>query len=48
MHIRRTMSLVGIHYPVEYYPLLRLFFDKLHNGDEDRAVLQAAGASAGK
>ncbi len=48
MRIRRTMSLVGIHYPVEYYPLLRLFFDKLHSGDEDRVVLQAGGASAAR
>ncbi len=48
MSIRRTMSLAGIHYPVEYYPLLRLFFDKLHSGDEDRAVLQAGGAGAAR
>jgi len=48
MRIRRSMAMAGVFFPTEYYPLLRLFFDRVHSGDEDRAVIQSGSTTAGK
>jgi hypothetical protein len=48
MQIRRSLTRVGVMFTAEHYPLLRFFHDKVHSGDEDRAVLQSSTTAAGK
>ncbi len=48
MRIQRSVTRVGVMFAADHYALLRFFYDKVHSGDEDRAVLQSGSTTAGK
>jgi hypothetical protein len=45
LHIQRRMEIKGIIFPVEYYPAVRAFFNRVKTGDEQQAVLQPTPAA---